>query len=166
MIPPTSASPDAPATDGVDDTVIVYESIPIFPIAVCVLLISVSGTLLIWYNSIAVPSIWAIESVSLTPLVKLDTVVPDIVPDTISDVPALFNNKVTVPELGNPVEDVNVKLVDEVVNAPLIVVDMSEDTPVIVTLFAALYIPWSLWLTFTVVELFVITKGLDKSLCP
>ena len=78
---------------------------------------------------------------SLTPLVKLDTVVPDIVPDTISDVPALFNNKVTVPELGNPVEDVNVKLVDEVVNAPLIVVDMSEDTPVIVTLFAALYIP-------------------------
>ena len=43
-VPPTSATPDSPDTDGVDETVITYESIPMFDIDVCVLFISVSGT--------------------------------------------------------------------------------------------------------------------------
>ena len=47
LIPPTSASPDVPDTDGVVERLIVYESIPILSIAVCVAFISVSGTPLI-----------------------------------------------------------------------------------------------------------------------
>ena len=76
-------------------------------------------------------------SESPIPLVKLETAVPDIVPDMIS----LFILRCTVPELGKFVDDASVKLVDEVVNAPLNVVDINEDAPVIVTLLLVLYIP-------------------------
>ena len=62
---------------------------PIFAIAVCVAFISVSGTPLIWYKSTPVEFGCATASESPIPLVKLDTVVPDIVPDTISLAPAV-----------------------------------------------------------------------------
>ena len=78
---------------------------------------------------------------------------------------SLFILRCTVPELGKFVDDASVKLVDEVVNAPLNVVDINEDAPVIVTLLLVLYIPWSLCLTLRTVEPLVITKGLDRSLC-
>ena len=133
MIPPTSASPEDKLF--VVDKFIVYESTPIFAIAVWVAFISVSGTPLIWYSSTISPSLKAVASESPTPLVKLDTVVPDIVPDTISvlfggvlnptvNLLPVFILKVTVPELGKFVDDASVKLVDDVVIAPLNVVSI------------------------------------------
>ena len=73
-------------------------------------------------------------SESPIPLVKLDTVVPDIVPDIISwfeivpPLDAVANNfKVTVPELGKFVDDASVKLVDDVVISAFNVVDIFDD---------------------------------------
>ena len=47
-----------------------------------------------------------------------------------------------------------------------IFVDTPDDTPVIVTLFDVVYMPWSACLTLTTVEPFVNTIGLLPSLCP
>ena len=137
-VPPTSATPDVPDTDGVVDTVITYESIPIFDIDVCVLFISVKGTEFIIYNSIVSPTVCAAASEPPIPLVKLEMVVPDIVPEIIS----LFIFTVTVPEVGKLVADVRVKLVDVVVNALVAsVVGIPDDTPVMTTLLLVEYIP-------------------------
>ena len=84
------------------------------------------------------PTACAAASESPIPLVKLEMVVPDIVPDIISF--AILT--CTVPELGKFVEDARVKLVDVVVNALVAsVVDISEETPVITTLLLVVYIP-------------------------
>ena len=81
-----------------------------FAIAVCVLLICVSGIPETWYNSTVAPDSCCASAPS-TPLVKDETVVPDIVPETTSAVcgsPAeslgLEIFKCTVPLPGNPVE--------------------------------------------------------------
>ena len=71
-----------------------------------------------------------------------------------------------MPLDGKLVLDVNVTLVADAVIAPFNVVDTPEETPVIVTLFDVLYMPWSAWLTLTTVEPFVNTIGLLFSLCP
>ena len=84
------------------------------------------------------PTACAAASESPIPLVRLEIVVPDIVPDIISF--AILT--CTVPELGKFVEDARVKLVDVVVNAFVAsVVDISEETPVITTLLLVVYIP-------------------------
>ena len=84
------------------------------------------------------PTACAAASEEPIPLVKLDSVVPDIVPVIISF--AIFT--VTVPEVGKLVEDVRVKLVDVVVNALVAsVVDIPDDTPVMTTLLLVEYIP-------------------------
>ena len=84
------------------------------------------------------PTACAAASESPIPLVRLEIVVPDIVPDIISF--AILT--CTVPELGKFVEDARVKLVDVVVNAFVAsVVDISEDTPVMITLLLVVYIP-------------------------
>ena len=78
-------------------------------------------------------------SESPIPLVKLDMVVPDIVPEIISF--AILT--CTVPDVGKFVAEVSVKLVDVVVSAFVVpsVVDIPEDTPVITTLLLVEYIP-------------------------
>jgi len=102
------------------------------------LFISVKGTEFIIYNSIVSPTACAAASESPTPLVKLDIVVPDIVPEIIS----LLILTYTVPELGKFVAEVSIKLVEEVVNAFVAsVVDIPEDTPVMTTLLLVEYIP-------------------------
>ena len=84
------------------------------------------------------PTLCAAASESPIPLLKLEMVVPDIVPEIIS----LFIFTVTVPEVGKLVADVRVKLVDVVVNALVAsVVDIPDDTPVITTLLLVEYIP-------------------------
>ena len=84
------------------------------------------------------PTACAAASESPIPLVKLEMVVPDIVPDIISF--AILT--CTVPELGKLVAEVSVKLVEVVVNAFVAtVVDIPEDTPVITTLLLVEYIP-------------------------
>ena len=161
--PPTCASPDVPDTDGVLDIETVYESIPMSAIAVCVLFISVSGTLFIWYSSTVSPTACAAASEAPIPLVKLEIVVPDIVPDIIS----LFTLTCTVPEVGNPVPDAIIKLDDVVVRALVAtVVETPDETPVMVTLLLVAYIPWSLWFTFTLVTPFDIVIGFARSFCP
>ena len=90
------------------------------------------------YNSIVSPTACAAASESPIPLVKLEMVVPDIVPEIISF--AIFT--VTVPELGKFVAEASIKLVDVVVNAFVAsVVDIPDDTPVITTLLLVEYIP-------------------------
>ena len=133
-----------------------------FAIAVCVLLISVNGIELIMYNSIVARFEWAAAVVLPCPLVILEMVVPEIVPDIISLSILIW----TVPLDGKLVADVNVTLVPDAVIAPFNVVDTPEETPVIVTLFDVLYMPWSACLTLTTVEPFVNTIGLLPSLCP
>ena len=133
-----------------------------FAIAVCVLLISVNGTELIMYNSIVARFEWAAAVVLPCPLVILEMVEPEIVPDIISLSILMW----TVPLDGKLVLDVNVTEVPDAVIAPFNVVDIPDDTPVIVTLFDVLYIPWSAWFTLTTVEPFVNTIGLVFSLCP
>ena len=84
------------------------------------------------------PTACSAASESPIPLVKLEIVVPEIVPDMISF--AILT--CTVPELGKFVEDARVKLVDVVVNALVAsVVYISEETPVITTLLLVVYIP-------------------------
>ena len=84
------------------------------------------------------PTACAAASESPIPLVKLEIVVPDIVPDIIS----LFILTCAVPEVGKFVAESSVKLVDVVVNALVTsVVDIPEDTPVITTLLLVEYIP-------------------------
>ena len=61
---------------------------------------------------------------------------------------------------------VNVTDVPDAVIAPSNVVDTPDDTPVIVTLFDVLYMPWSGWFTLTTVELFVSMIGLLPNFCP
>ena len=133
-----------------------------FAIAVCVLLISVNGTELIMYNSIVAGLEWAAAVVLPCPLVILEIVVPEIVPDIISLSILIW----TVPLDGKLVADVNVTDVPVAVIAPFNVVDTPDDTPVIVTLFDVLYIPWLGCCTFTTVELFVSVIGLLPNLCP
>ena len=60
--------------------------------------------------------------------------------------------------------DVNVTEVPVAVIAPLSGVDIPDDTPVIVTLFDVLYMPWSGCLTLTTVELFVSVIGFCPNL--
>ena len=133
-----------------------------FAIAVCVLLISVNGIDWIMYNSTVARFEWAAAVVLPCPRVILDIVPLDIVPDIIS----LFILMCTVPLDGNPVADVNVTDVPAAAISPFNVVDTPEDTPVIVTLFDVLYMPWSGWLTLITAELFVNTIGLLFNLCP
>ena len=84
------------------------------------------------------PTACAAASESPIPLVKLEMVVPDIVPDIISF--AILT--CTVPELGKLVAEVSIKLVEVVVSAFVAsVVDIPEDTPVITTLLLVEYIP-------------------------
>ena len=84
------------------------------------------------------PTACAAASESPIPLVKLEMVVPDIVPDIIS----LFILTCAVPDVGKFVADVSVKLDDVVVNALVAsVVDTPDDTPVITTLLLVEYIP-------------------------
>ncbi len=84
------------------------------------------------------PTACAAASESPIPLVKLDIVVPDIVPEIIS----LFILTCTVPDVGKLVAEVSVKLDDVVVNALVAsVVDTPDDTPVMTTLLLVEYIP-------------------------
>ena len=84
------------------------------------------------------PTACAAASESPIPLVKLEIVVPDIVPEIISF--AILT--CTVPDVGKFVADVSVKLVEVVVSAFVAsVVDIPEDTPVITTLLLVEYIP-------------------------
>ena len=84
------------------------------------------------------PTACAAASESPIPLVKLEIVVPDIVPDIIS----FEILTCTVPELGKLVAEVSVKLVEVVVSAFVAsVVDIPDDTPVITTLLLVEYIP-------------------------
>ena len=68
--------------------------------------------------------------------------------------------------VGKLVADVNVTEVPDAVIAPSKVVDIPDDTPVIVTLFDVLYIPWSACFTLTTAEPFVNVIGLLPSLIP
>ena len=84
------------------------------------------------------PTACAAASEAPIPLVKLESVVPDIVPDIIS-FPTLT---VTVPDVGKLVADAITKLYDVVVRALVAtVVETPDETPVIVTLLLVAYIP-------------------------
>ena len=84
------------------------------------------------------PTACSAASESPIPLVKLEMVVPDIVPEIISFAILMC----TVPDEGKFVADASVKLVDVVVSAFVeSVVDIPEVTPVITTLLLVEYIP-------------------------
>ena len=113
------------------------------------------------------PTEWAAAVVPLNPRLALEVVIilPEIVPFKISLLILIYTS---LPSLlaTKLVERVNATDVPSAATAEDSVVVIPDDTPVILTLFAVEYIPWSLCLICTTLLPSAITIGLASSLRP